>query len=275
MKSVLRVSALLLCALGLSATSYAQSLSWAAYDTAGNLVSANAGTGGSVSTADTVSFTVGAGQSLVFVTQNFMPVDLSLNNVIATVTYNMSAQGLGAGMGVNTRPLGVGLYNTSGTAGVTDDYGYFGLWNANGPYPELYTHAAQANLMSGTQQGQGTVNTAPLQDNVTYASLIRLRSNGSGNIGLGNNNPTIPFAGIGWTDNASVTNSAYINPTSPPGGYRTFDEFAIYLSNTSGSDETINLDSITLTPVVVPEPSTLVLAGLGVLGLISLRRNRR
>jgi hypothetical protein len=104
--------------------------------------------------------------------------------------------------------------------------------------------------------------------------LIRLRNNG-GNIGLGNNSPSWPFAGAGWTDGAGVTNSAYINPTTPPGGFKTFNEFAIYYSNTSGADETINLDSITLTPVAVPEPSTIAFVGMGLLGLISCRRFRK
>jgi len=275
MNRVFRSAALFSIALGLSATSYAQSLSWSAYDTSGNLVNANAGTGGSVSTADTVSFTVPAGQSLIFVAQNFVPVDNSVNLTTNTVTYNFSAQGLGTGNGINLRPLAVGLFNTAGTAGVTDDNGYYADWNPAGPYPELFTHNTGANLFSGTQQGQGGTYVGSLQDNVTFAGQIRLRTNGSGNIALGGG-ASYGAAGITWTDGASVTNTAYINATAPPGGYKTFDEFAIYLSNTSASDETLNLDSISVTPLnVVPEPSTFVMAAMGLLGLVSFRKFRK
>jgi hypothetical protein len=276
MSRVFRIIAFLSCVSALATAAHAQSLSWSSYDTSGNLVNANAGTGGDLLGGNTVSFTIGTGQSLVFVTQNFVPLDLSVAGTITQVFYNVSAQGLGTGNGVNTRPMGEGLYNTAGTGGVADDFGYFSLWNANGPFPEMYTHGTNngANLFQGTQQGQGTVNTAPLQDFVTYQALIRLRNSG-GNIGLGNNSPSWPFAGAGWTDGASVTNSAYINPTTPPGGFKTFNEFAIYYSNTSGADETINLDSITLTPVAVPEPSTIAFVGMGLLGLLSSRRFRK
>ena len=192
------------------------------------------------------------------------------------VTYNFSAQGLGAGNGVNGRPLGVGLFNTTGTAGTADDYGYFSLWNPSGPYPEMYTHGTNngANLFQGTQQGQGGTYNGLLQDNVTYAGAIRPRTSAAGNISLGYG-ASLGAAGVSWTDNGSVTNTAYINAVAPPGGYKTFNEFGFLLSNTSGSDETLNLDSITLTPVAVPEPSTLILVGIGLVGLVSSRRLRK
>ena len=274
MKRVLRSAVFLFCALALSAAARAQSLSWDAYDTSGNLVQAGAGTGGSVSTADTVSFTIGAGQTLIFVTQNFVPIDNSANSTTNVVHYNFSAQGLGAGNGLNGRPFGVGVFNTAGTAGTADDYGYFTLWNPSGPYPEMYTDSAAANLFSGTQQGQGGTYNGLLQDNVTYAGAIRPRTSASGNISLGYGS-SLAAAGISWTDGASVTNTAYINAISPPGGYKTFNEFGFLLSNTSGSDETLNLDSISLTPIAVPEPSTLILVGIGLVGLISSRRSRK
>ena len=275
MKHLFRTGALLLCVIGLSTASYAQSLSWDAYDTSGNLVQAGAGTGGSVSTADTVSFTIGAGQTLIFVTQNFTPIDNSANSTTNVVSYNFSAQGLGAGNGVNGRPLGVGIFNTAGTAGVADDYGYFALWNPSGPYPEMYTDSASANLFSGTQQGQGGTYHGALQDNVTYAGVIRPRTSAAGNISLGYGS-SLAAAGISWTDGAAVTNTAYINAIAPPGGYKTFNEFGFLLSNTSGSDETLNLDSISLTPLnVVPEPSTFILAAMGLVGLVSFRRFRK
>jgi hypothetical protein len=276
MSRLFRLIAVLSCALALSTVSRAQSLSWSAYDISGNLVNANAGTGGDLIGGNTVSLTVPAGQTLIFVTQNFVPIDNSANSTTNVVTYNFSAQGLGAGNGLNGRPLGVGVFNTAGTGGVSDDSGYFTLWNPSGPYPEMYTHGTNngANMFQGTQQGQGGTYNGLLQDFVTYAGAIRPRTSASGNISLGYG-ASLGAAGISWTDNASVTNTAYINAVAPPGGYKTFNEFAVYLSNTSGGDETINLDSITLTPVLVPEPSTIAFVGMGLLGLISCRRFRK
>src|SRR5271165_4629042 len=160
MSRVFRIIAFLACASALTTAARAQSLSWSAYDVNGNLVNANAGTGGDLIGGNTVTLDVPAGQTLMFVTQNFVPVNNSLPSTTNVVTYNFSASGLGVGNGVNGRPFGVGLYNTAGTAGTSDDYGYFSQWNPAGPYPEVFTHSATANganLFAGTQQGQGGI----------------------------------------------------------------------------------------------------------------------
>ena len=73
MSRVFRLIAVLSCALALSTVSRAQSLSWDAYNTSGNLVGAAVGTGGDLIGGNTVSLTVPAGQTLIFVTQNFVP----------------------------------------------------------------------------------------------------------------------------------------------------------------------------------------------------------
>ena len=276
MSRVFRIIAFLSCASALTTAAHAQSLSWAAYDTNGNLVNANAGTGGDLIGANTVTLDVPAGETLIFVTQNFVPIDNSQPSTTNIVTYNFSAYGLGVGNGVNGRPFGVGVFNTAGTAGVSDDNGYFTQWNPAGPYPEVFTHGTNngANIFAGTQQGQGGIYNGLLQDYTTYAGAIRPRTSATGNISLGYGS-SIGAAGISWTDGASVTNTAYINAVAPPGGYKTFNEFAVYLSNTSANDEQVNLDSITLTPVAVPEPSTIAFVGMGLLGLLSSRRFRK
>ena len=66
----------------------------------------------------TVSSTVGAGQQLIFVSQNFNPINLSAPNTVATVNFNLSVSGglTGANAFGNPRVFGVGLFNTAGTA---------------------------------------------------------------------------------------------------------------------------------------------------------------
>jgi hypothetical protein len=267
MKRRILSATLVTSVLGFALSTSAQ-LSWSAYDTTGNLVNGNAGSGGDIGNGS-VSLTVGAGQQLIFVTQNFTPINLSSPNTTATVNFNLSISGglTGANLFGNPRVLGVGLFNTAGSAGTSDDKGYFSLWNAGGPYPEIYTHT------TGAQQGQGGNYTGTLVDATTYASLIRIRSNGTGSIGLGSGS-SLAAAGIAFQGTSpTVDQRAYINPTAPPGGYTSFDEFAIMFHNQTGDEITVNLDSIGLTPASVPEPSSFALASLGLLGLL-IRRNR-
>lgn len=273
MKSSILSTTILAAVLGFAVRASAQ-LNWSAYDTSGNLVNGSAGVGGDIGNG-TVSLTVGAGQQLIFVAQNFNPINLSAPNTVATVNFNLSISGglTGANAFGNPRVLGVGLFNTAGTAGTADDAGYFSLWNAGGPYPEIYTHTTGANPFTGAQQGQGGNYTGTLVDATTYASLIRIRSNGTGSIGLGSGS-SLAAAGIAFEGvSPAVDQRAYINPTAPPGGYTSFNEFAIMFHNQTGDEITVSLDSIGLTPAAVPEPSSFALAGLGLLGLL-LRRNR-
>jgi hypothetical protein len=266
------LSAIILVPVLSIAAGAAPQLNWSAYDTSGNLLNANAGIGGEV--ASSVSLTVPANSTMVFVTRNFTPLDLSVNGTLSTVNFNLSAQGLA--FGLNNRALGIGLYNTAGTAGnVTDDAGYFGLWHGTGQNSiELFTHNTGNNLFAGAQQGVGATKTGVLADNVTYNSLIRIRSDATGKVGLGNGGATLAKAGLAFTDGSATTQTAYMNTVAAVGGYKTFDQFAIYLSNTSTEDEVVvSLSEITLTPILVPEPSSFALAGLGLLGLL-VRRNR-
>jgi hypothetical protein len=54
----------------------------------------------------------------------------------------------------------------------------------------------------------------------------------------------------------------------------TFQDFSGTDRNINGP-ELIDIDNLQLTPAPVPEPSTIALAGIGVAGLISIRRNRK
>lgn len=251
--------------LALASIANAQ-LHWSSYDTSGSLVNANAGTGGEG--ASTVNLAVGAGQTLIFIANNFQPLNMSVNGTLTTVNFTLAASG---GLtGVTTRDLGVGLFSSAGTAGnLNDDTGLFGLWNPGGPYPELYAHTTGANLFSGTQQGQGGNYTGTMVDSTTYNDLIRLFKNSSG-VALGNGS-ALANAGIGFEGTSpTVDQRAYINPVA--GMPTSYDEFGIMFYNSTGDEITLTVGNAGLT---VPEPSTFALAGLGLAGWLIRRRSRK
>lgn len=266
MKSSILHTAIITAVLGFAATAPAQ-LNWSAYDTSGNVIDANAGSG------STVNFAVPAGTTRIFLTKNFTPLDLSAANSVSTVNFTFEASGGLTGIAAGTRAIGWGLFNSAGTSAWTDDAGFWTRFNY-GNYPEMLTHVpGGANLFSGSQQGQGGAYTGSPVDQTSYSALIRLMSNATATgIRMGNGT-ALANAGAA-IQGAGVDQRAYINPvTPPPGGFFTFDEFAFYFQNTTGDEITLTLGAVDLTPVAVPEPSSFALAGLGLFGLL-LRRNR-
>lgn len=266
MKSRILSATILAAALGFALSAGAQ-LNWASYDTSGNVIDLNAGSG------STVSFAVPAGTTRIFLTKNFAVLDLTAANTTKTVNFTFEASGGLTGIAGGTRVLGWGLFNSAGTSSWTDDGGFWTRFNY-GNYPEMLTHVpGGANLFSGSQQGQGGAYSGSPVDQTTYNALIRLMSNATGTgIRMGNNTP-LANAGAA-IQGPGVDQRAYINPvTPPPGGFFTFDEFAFYFNNTTGDEITLTLGAVDLTPAVVPEPSSFALAGLGLLGLL-IRRNR-
>lgn len=59
----------------------------------------------------------------------------------------------------------------------------------------------------------------------------------------------------------------------PIGGH--FDRFGIITTHIDGNGQTVYFDDLTYTVAVIPEPSTLVLAGLGLIGLLAYGSRRR
>lgn len=267
MKSRILSTTILAAVLGVALNAAAQ-LNWSSYDTSGNVIDANAGSG------STVSFAVPAGTTRIFLTKNFDVLDLAAANITKTVNFTFEASGGLTGIAGGTRVIGWGLFNSAGTAGWTDDAGFWTRFNY-GNYPEMLTHvpANGVNLFSGAQQGQGGAYSGSPVDQTSYSALIRLMSNATATgIRLGNGT-ALANAGAA-IQGAGVDQRAYINPvTPPPGGFFTFDEFAFYFQNTTGDEITLTLGSVDLTPAAVPEPSSFALAGLGLLGLL-IRRNR-
>jgi autotransporter-associated beta strand protein len=231
---------------GPASTAFGQ-FQWSSYDTSGNLVTANVATGGDLASASSVTFTIPANTQLSFVTKSFTPFSLAGSSSKMAVTFQVSASGGLTGVTSGVRVMGWGCYNSAGTAGFTDDVGYFGMLNA-GNYTEPYYHSSgTANLFTGTKPGQGTTSTGFPVNNVTYTNQLQLNMNSSATgISLGVGGSSLANAGVAIVG-PSVTQYCYINPVTPlVGGVSTFDEFAFMFTNTTASAVTVTLSGISL-----------------------------
>lgn len=86
--------------------------------------------------------------------------------------------------------------------------------------------------------------------------------------------PTIgSFAFLSWWDAAYTIDIHFVNHTSSTATFSFFRSFAGEAPNTSGADESIGIDNITVAVNDVPEPSSLALAALGGLAMVLLRRH--
>ena len=219
---------------------------WSSYDVNGNLIAANVASGGDLASATSVTFTIPANTQMSFMTKSFTPFSIAGASTSKIVTFTVSAS---AGWtGVTARNMGWGLYNSAGTAGLSDDVGYFGLWNGAGPYIETYDHpSGTATLFSGTQLGEGKSNSGTLSDGATYTNQIQLDMNSAASgISLGTSSSTLAAAGLGM-NGPSVTERAYTNPVNPVlGGVTNFDEFGFMFDNTTANPVTVTLSQIAL-----------------------------
>ena len=113
-------------------------LQWNSYDKNGNLVTANAASGGDATYSSSVTFMIPAGTELIFVTKNFVPLALTNANAAQKINFSMTANGglYPAGTG---RILGMGLLNDPDTpASALDDQGYWTDFNTGNPGFELF-----------------------------------------------------------------------------------------------------------------------------------------
>src|SRR5580658_4472349 len=114
------VFTVLLSLLGSSLAAFGQ-FQWSSYDVNGNLITANVATGGDLASSTSVTFTIPANTQMSFITKSFTPFNIAGASVKKVVTFTVSASG-GFG-GVAQRTMGWGLYNSGGTAGLSDDVG--------------------------------------------------------------------------------------------------------------------------------------------------------
>jgi autotransporter-associated beta strand protein len=247
MKTIIKNLLALLATLTFTTASFGQ-LHWSSYDTSGNLVTANVATGGDLASASSVTFTIPANTQLFFVTKNFTPFSLAGVSARKPVTFKVSAS---AGLtGVTQRTMGWGLYNSAGTAGFSDDVGYFGLWNGAGPYVETYVHRSPTdgnNLFTGTNPGEGKAQSGTPSDGLTYTNQIQLVMNAAQTgISLGTSSSTLAACGVA-INGPSLFARGYTNPYLPLlGGATTFDEFSFMFNNTTANPVTVTLSAIGL-----------------------------
>jgi len=127
----------------------------------------------------------------------------------------------------------------------------------------------------------GSFETTTLNLNQTYFVVVDYAFNGSGagygqvNLWLDPPNSTLGPGGTGQPGTPDATQNA-----GTPNVVSSIADVAIKAQSVAYgqyeiSDLTIGTTWADVTPVVVPEPSTLVLVGLGVLGLVFARRMRR
>ncbi len=219
---------------------------WSSYDVNGNLISANAATGGDAASATSVTFTIPANTQMSFITKSFTPVSVSGASAKVVVIFNVSASGALAG--ATPRVMGWGLYNSAGTGGLTDDNGYFGLWNGGATDIETWDHpSGTANLFAGTKLGQGTAASGTLSNGATYTNQIQLNMNSADTgISLGTSSSTLAAAGLAM-NGVGVAHRVFTNPVTPLlGGVSSFDEFSFMFDNTTANPITITLSGISL-----------------------------
>ncbi len=226
------------------------------------------------STGDRVSVTVAPGQRVTLVATNFVPLDLTAPSAApATLSVTFTASGGLSALAAGTRAVGLGLFNSAGTAAAfTDDPGYF-TWingratgsllelrrrNATGPSASLLAPAGASFSNLGT--GSSVQTAGALVDGVPYTLTLRLVRTATG-VSLGTGTGT-DAAGV-WLRGDGLSQTAYTNPDVPP-ATTTFNELGFMFQNTAAAPVTLTLSDISgvtalAAPVITAQPAQLIL----------------
>jgi hypothetical protein len=252
-------------------------LKWAAYDTSGNLISANAGTGGDATQGGAVTFTIPAGATYTFITTNFTPVTLAASQ-IQQVSFAVNASGGFGPSGTpiqNKRFISYGLFNygatpPSTTGSFTDDVG---LWTDS--YQQSANIAAEVfggtsstnNLLGytsskqlGAAVGPATGRIGQFTDGTNVNVVFRLVENAGGTASIGTGTAT-NVAGAWYSDAATggtfFNQSIYSAGATTPNGTTTFNEFGLMFYNSTAASVTLTLSNLTLVPLGTANPNQL------------------
>jgi hypothetical protein len=248
---------------GLSTAGFGQ-LQWSSYNTSGALVAAEMASGGDTTYGGNVNFTVPAGTERIFMTETFVPLNLTNANAAQVINFSMTANG-GLYPGSTGRILGMGLLNDPGTpSNSLDDQGYWTDFNAGNPDFELFYRPNTVTTFfeydSAHKLGSSATKTGYPTNNITYGMQFQLNMNSSATgISIGTSSSVYANAGVAMTNgNGSVNeladSSAEALTTVP---ISNFNEFAFMFDNTTSSNITVSLSGITLVPanpVIAAQP---------------------
>jgi len=222
------------------------------------------------------------------------PVTLATTGDYLTLTVNFNSP---SGMAADTGGLLVGLYNTQGTPGTANeqgsgtggslgttgatanDTGYFGIMGYN-------TSASTSTKFFGRNPGGSPVNELAYYSTVGAANYTQLGSSAaSGNANLLNGTAyTLTYTvtkGAGSDAVAAVISQGATTvdswtETDASGLHNSFDELDFGSYGKAGPVD-INITGVSVVADIqaVPEPSTLALTGVGLLGLVARFRRAR
>jgi PEP-CTERM motif len=220
---------------------------------------------------------------------------VSMPNGSTTVNINYSGHSIdGGGSAINTGTIGLQTAQGALNTYCVDlfDYIYTGnnsyTFNNNAlaagqSYADGSSHSTwttsqvsliTALLENGSLQQQTTVNTAALQIAIWDVEYDNAASNGTYNL---SNHDGFYFTSTGASGSSSAISLAqtYLNDVTGGTWVADASHTVQYLTaNPSGTQNLIYLATTPTTPVATPEPSTVAVFGLGLIGLWAARRRK-
>ncbi len=233
-------------------------------------------------TVTTTSVALPNGTTTVNIVDPSQPVDGSGSNLITGTIQLQTNIGV-----LNTYCVDLFDYISTGsqtynftpsvlTAGTTYKSATNGNANATGTFTQAQVNTLTALLTNGTLLTQNTVNTAALQVAIWATEYDTAAANGSYNIT--SVDPQFYFTATGDTNSAAVLAQAqiYLNDAT---GYM---NGSTWVNATWLTNSTHFVELLTSTPsgtqnlifLATPEPSTIALFGVGVIGLVAARRRK-